>query len=155
MSKSLGNGVDPRDIIKSKGTDAMRFTLTQMTTQTQDVRMPVEFDAALDANTSPKFEVGRRLCNKLWNATRFALSTLSRVEEGAGSGDSTATPIRLIDRWILSRLARTVAECEGALREYQFSVYAQTFYGIQPCPAIDACQPGSSPFHPQAQVIFQ
>ncbi len=130
MSKSLGNGVDPRDIIKSKGTDAMRFTLTQMTTQTQDVRMPVEFDAELDANTSPKFEVGRRLCNKLWNATRFALSTLSRVEEGEGSGDSTATPIRLIDRWILSRLARTVAECEGALREYQFSVYAQTFYDL-------------------------
>src|SRR4051812_26879823 len=52
MSKSLGNGVDPLDIISSHGADAMRFTLAHMTTQTQDVRMPVEKDPASGKNTS-------------------------------------------------------------------------------------------------------
>src|SRR5438045_8617514 len=76
MSKSLNNGVDPLDIIDSHGADAMRFTLTLMTTQTQDVRMPVEKDAKTGKNTSPKFDIGRNFCNKLWNAARFALTRL-------------------------------------------------------------------------------
>jgi len=132
MSKSLGNGVDPRDIIKSKGTDAMRFTLAQMTTQTQDVRMPVEFDETIGANTSSKFESGRRLCNKLWNATRFALNNLRPKTAGdsPGSEKKPADPTRLIDRWILSRLARTLSECENALKEYQFNIYAQSIYDL-------------------------
>ncbi len=127
MSKSLGNGVDPRDIITSKGTDALRFTLALMTTQTQDVRMPVEFDDTLQVNTSPKFEVGRRLCNKLWNATRFTLGTLSRVE---GQGDPNSPPTRLIDRWMLSRLDEAITRFESAIGEYQFSVCAQAFYDL-------------------------
>ena len=127
MSKSLGNGVDPRDIIRYKGADAMRFTLAQMTTQTQDVRMPVEFDEELGANTSPKFELGRRLANKLWNATRFALTTLGRVE---GTGQPEAMPSRLIDRWMLSRLTRVTHELENAVDQYQFNVYAQSLYDL-------------------------
>ena len=56
MSKSLGNGVDPRDIIFSHGADAMRFTLTQMTTDTQDVRMPVDMVCAYTGDSfTPKF----------------------------------------------------------------------------------------------------
>jgi len=127
MSKSLGNGVDPRDIIQSKGADAMRFTLAQMTTQTQDVRMPVEFDEALEANTSPKFEVGRRLCNKLWNATRFTLSTLDAIE---GPGQPDSEPTRLVDRWMLSRLARCTQQIERSLADYQFNTYAQSMYDL-------------------------
>ncbi|MFG0330597.1 MAG: valine--tRNA ligase [Phycisphaerales bacterium] len=127
MSKSLGNGVDPRDIIKSKGSDAMRFTLVQMTTQTQDVRMPVEYDAAIGANTSPKFEIGRRLCNKLWNATRFALSTLGAVEDETPIG---AGPVRLVDRWMVSRLGSALRQIDAAMTEYQFNVYAQTMYDL-------------------------
>src|SRR5205823_14630922 len=85
MSKSLGNGVDPLDIIDSHGADAMRFTLTLMTTQTQDVRMPVERDAKSGKNTSPKFDIGRNFCNKVWNAARFAIMNLgeqARRHEG-------------------------------------------------------------------------
>ncbi|HEY0008725.1 MAG TPA: class I tRNA ligase family protein, partial [Tepidisphaeraceae bacterium] len=59
MSKSLGNGVDPLDIISSHGADAMRFTLASMCTHTQDARMPVERDPATGRNTSPKFDLGR------------------------------------------------------------------------------------------------
>ncbi|NOG55220.1 MAG: class I tRNA ligase family protein [Planctomycetes bacterium] len=127
MSKSLGNGVDPRDIIKTKGSDAMRFTLAQMTTQTQDVRMPVEYDEAIGANSSPKFEIGRRLSNKLWNATRFALMTLGSVD---GHGKPDGEPTRLVDRWILARLARTVRDIETAVSEYQFNAYAQGLYDL-------------------------
>ncbi|MFI4861545.1 MAG: REP-associated tyrosine transposase, partial [Phycisphaerales bacterium JB063] len=58
MSKSLGNGVDPLDIIDSHGSDALRFTLANMATNTQDVRMPVERDETTGKNTSPKFDIG-------------------------------------------------------------------------------------------------
>ncbi|MCC6908003.1 MAG: valine--tRNA ligase [Phycisphaerales bacterium] len=129
MSKSLGNGVDPRDIIRSKGADAMRFTLVQMTTQTQDVRMPVEYDETIGANTSPKFELGRRLSNKIWNATRFAIGILSN-STGETPVPPSGVPTRLIDRWILSRLARTLDAVSTAMRQYDFSVYAQQMYDL-------------------------
>lgn len=127
MSKSLGNGVDPLDIIHTHGSDAMRFTLCQMTTQTQDMRMPVEFDAAHGMNTSPKFDLGKRFCNKLWNAARFTLMMIDEAEQGVD--DSPDEP-RLIDRWMLSRVESCVRQCESALRTYQFSVYAQAMYDL-------------------------
>jgi valyl-tRNA synthetase len=65
MSKSLGNGVDPLDIIHSHGADAMRFTLAKMTTNTQDVRLPVVQDPATGRNSSTKFDEGRNFANKL------------------------------------------------------------------------------------------
>ncbi|MCL4197489.1 MAG: class I tRNA ligase family protein [Phycisphaerales bacterium] len=129
MSKSLGNGVDPRDIIRSKGADAMRFTLVQMTTQTQDVRMPVEYDETIGANTSPKFELGRRLANKIWNATRFAIGILSQ-SAGETPVPPIADPSRLIDRWMLSRLTRTLEAVDQALAQYEFNVYAQQMYDL-------------------------
>jgi valyl-tRNA synthetase len=176
MSKSLGNGVDPRDIIESHGADAMRFTLCAMATDTQDVRMPVDlvdphsgetfaprmittpaghivadpiqvsprdpskrmvsgFGAATGAatpsaetplarNTSSKFDHGRNFCNKLWNATRFALKALSN-----GTGDPVEVAgLPLADRWILARLHRTQHALEDALGRYRFSEYADALY---------------------------
>ncbi len=127
MSKSLGNGVDPLDIIHTHGADAMRFTLCDMATQTQDVRMPVDRDPASGRNTSPKFDLGMKFCNKLWNAARFTLMMIDEAEPDAGA--PPARP-RLIDRWMLSRLAGAVADAEAALREYQFSSYARTMYDL-------------------------
>src|SRR5205823_6693112 len=98
MSKSLANGVDPLDIIESHGGDAMRFTLTLMATNTQDVRMPVEKDPKSGKNTSPKFDIGRNFCNKLWNASRFAISNLEGVpaSPSAGTADTArrASPLQ-------------------------------------------------------------
>jgi len=138
MSKSLGNGVDPLDIIWTHGADAMRFTLVSMTTHTQDVRMPVELDEATGRNTSPKFDNGRNFCNKLWNAGRFALSHLeSKPGEDAKRGGASApgSPESasvasggLSDRWILTRLARTIEAVDDALNKYEFSRYTQTLY---------------------------
>lgn len=122
MSKTLGNGVDPLDIIASHGTDALRFTLTSMATNTQDVRMPVEKDPATGKNTSPKFDLGRHFANKLWNAARFVLGQIEGIEE---SGKVSAT---VLDRWIMSRFNRTVTECDEALRHYRFDQYAKACY---------------------------
>jgi len=177
MSKSLGNGVDPRDIIHSHGADAMRFTLVQMTTDTQDVRMPVDMlcphtgeaftpeyittpaghtvaapvqqspsgtgdmvspygeamgvaeatdQRPLARNTSSKFDAGRNFANKLWNATRFALRRLDGVTELDAPVDLSAAPF--VDRWIIARLHKTIAEIETALAGYQFAVVADLLY---------------------------
>ena len=136
MSKSLGNGVDPLDIIHSHGADAMRFTLVEMTTQTQDVRMPVEPDPETGRNTSPKFDLGRNFCNKLWNAARFALSKLpSAAPDLGGMGFQPVAPIpladlTLADRWMLTRLREGLAEIDQALANYQFSAYAKALYDL-------------------------
>src|SRR5206468_3744259 len=124
MSKSLGNGVDPLDIIESHGADAMRFTLCHMTTQTQDVRMPVEKDPRSGKNTSPKFDLGRNFCNKMWNAARFALSNLENSPRGHEDTKDLSSQLSLFDRWILSRLSATLDEVNEALKSYRFDAYA-------------------------------
>ena len=137
MSKSLGNGVDPLDIIATHGADAMRFTLAGMVTQTQDVRLPVARDEATGRNTSPKFDLGRNFCNKLWNAGRFVLLQVSslqspvaneELESDTGDWRLTTGDFSTIDRWILSRLAATVRDVNTALAEYRFDRYATACY---------------------------
>jgi len=127
MSKSLGNGIDPLDIIDSHGADAMRFTLVSMTTQTQDVRMPIERMQLPDgrtANTSPKFDLGRNFCNKLWNASRFALLNLG----GCPAWDEIRPCEQLADRWILSRLNATIRDATAAAEAFRFNELADTLY---------------------------
>ncbi|MCX5634690.1 MAG: valine--tRNA ligase [Planctomycetota bacterium] len=127
MSKSLGNGIDPLVAIDSHGADAMRFTLASMTTDTQDVRMPVEQMKLPDgrtANTSPKFDIGRNFCNKLWNASRFAMMNLEGIEpEKFDKARMTIT-----DRWILSRMTQTIAETTKSLEEFKFSEPLMVIY---------------------------
>jgi valyl-tRNA synthetase len=120
MSKSLGNGIDPLVIIQSHGADAMRYTLASMTKQTQYVRMPVVRMTLPDghtANTSPKFDIGRNFCNKLWNASRFALINLDGVQPEKFDKEKMTVE----DKWILSRLAKTVAETAKSLNEFKYS----------------------------------
>ncbi|MHC4212239.1 MAG: class I tRNA ligase family protein, partial [Planctomycetota bacterium] len=120
MSKSLGNGIDPLVVISSHGADAMRFTLAGMTTLTQDVRMPVQkmkLPDGREVNTSAKFDIGRNFCNKLWNASRFALGNLEGVDADAFDAEN----MTLTDRWILSRLAQTIDEVTNSLEEFKFS----------------------------------
>ena len=127
MSKTLGNGIDPLTVIDSHGADAMRFTLVQMATQTQDVRMPVEEIELPDGrtvNSSPKFTLGRNFCNKLWNATRFALLNL----DDTPAWDAVDVRAHLADRWVLSRLQDTVASVTAALQGYRFNEAADVLY---------------------------
>ncbi|MBS3734558.1 MAG: valine--tRNA ligase [Phycisphaerae bacterium] len=127
MSKSLGNGIDPLDIIHSHGADAMRFTLVSMTTQTQDVRMPVEEMTTPDGrtvNSSPKFDAGRNFCNKLWNASRFALMNL----DGCPLFSDIRPREHLADRWILSRLSATIRDVTGAIDAFRFNEVGSRLY---------------------------
>jgi len=119
MSKSLGNGIDPLVAINSHGADAMRFTLASMTTDTQDIRMPVVQMTLPDGrveNTSPKLDIGRNFCNKLWNASRFALMNLDGIDAEKFDKDK----MTIADRWILSRLVQTIAEVTKSLEEFKY-----------------------------------
>ena len=127
MSKSLGNGIDPLDIIESHGSDALRYTLCAMTTQTQDVRMPVEQIILPDGrscNTSPKFDIGRKLCTKLWNAARFVFGKL----EDTPRWDPEAVEGHLSDRWILSRLDALVESFGDAIQNFRFNELGTLLY---------------------------
>jgi valyl-tRNA synthetase len=120
MSKSLGNGIDPLVAINSHGADAMRFTLAGMTTDTQDIRIPVEKMKLPDGrteNTSPKFDIGRNFCNKLWNASRFAMMNL----EGLEPDKFDKSKMTITDKWILSRLAQTIDDVTDSLERFRFS----------------------------------
>jgi valyl-tRNA synthetase len=107
MSKSLGNGIDPLDVVSLYGADALRWTLI--------AGMGLGADVILDpADIEKSFATGRNFATKLWNIGRFLLSNL---------GDAPVRPLADIDpvrytaadAWILQRLNGTIAECDGAL----------------------------------------
>ena len=124
MSKSLGNGVDPVDIIDLHGADALRYTLAAGTTETQDLRMPVVPHTLPDGrviNTSERFEQGRNFANKFWNAARFALANLADYEPAPLEPAS----LPLEDRWILDGLNQTIALATSELEQFQFAEAAR------------------------------
>jgi valyl-tRNA synthetase len=129
MSKSLGTGIDPLEEIDVHGADALRFGLLAMSS-TQDVRY-----------SDAKVEQGRDLANKLWNAGRLILmnvkfdqnqshtnSAQDQVPARVGSGKPNTVAVE--DRWILSRLERTIASVTGKLEEYDFAHAAQEAYSF-------------------------
>ena len=109
MSKSLGTGVDPLDLIEKYGADATRYGLLKMSS-TQDVRF-----------TEGPLEEGRKLANKLWNVSRLLLQ--DRVEPAA-------RPRELEERWILARLDATQTEVEAAWGGFEFSPSVQALYHL-------------------------
>ncbi|HEY7950146.1 MAG TPA: valine--tRNA ligase [Solirubrobacterales bacterium] len=111
MSKSLGTGIDPLDEIDVHGADALRFGLLAMSS-TQDVRY-----------SDAKVQQGRDLANKLWNASRLILLNAAEVE-------SKPQPLRVEDRWILSRMERTIASVTGKLDTYDFAHAATEAYAF-------------------------
>ncbi len=127
MSKSLGNGVDPLDIIEKYGTDALRFTMSQLCTDNQDARLPVKPETLEDGrtiNTSDKFELGRNFANKLWNACRFVQPHLA----SAGELSFDPATLALEDKWILSRINSTIDRVNFCLENYRFSEMVQVLY---------------------------
>lgn len=123
MSKSKGNGIDPLDIIDTYGADAMRFSLAQMTTESQDMRLPVTKDED-GRNVSEKFDIGRNFCNKLWNASRFAMMNLDNIDPEAFDAEK----MTITDKWILSRLTDTVTEVTDMLDDFKFSEPLMAIY---------------------------
>ena len=111
MSKSLGTGIDPLEEIDVHGADALRFGLLAMSS-TQDVRF-----------SDAKVQQGRDLANKLWNASRLILLNAAEVEPAP-------RPLHVEDRWILSRLERTIASVTAKLEAYDFAHAAQEAYSF-------------------------
>jgi valyl-tRNA synthetase len=113
MSKSRGNTVDPLDWIDRFGADATRFTLARGAAPGSDVAVSEEWVTG-----------ARNFCNKLWNATRFALLNGSRVPR------ELPVPGRLsvADRWVLSRLSAVTAEVDGRFEQFEFGKACDTLY---------------------------
>ena len=105
MSKSLGNGIDPLDIVDEFGADAHRFTLSFMASQGQDI--------LIDSNS---FHFGSKFANKIWNASRYLLMNL----DGRNLIPFGEIALELPDRWIYHRLNETVKGVEEAFRNYRF-----------------------------------
>jgi valyl-tRNA synthetase len=123
MSKSLGTGLNPLDLVNLYGADATRFSLLYQVGAVQDVR----FDAEIENNqvkASPIAETGRNFGTKLWNAARFVLMNLGGFAPQADSGPAP----ELADRWILSRLAGATARVNACLEEYRFSEAVRALY---------------------------
>lgn len=112
MSKSLGNGIDPMDMIKEYGADAVRYSLAILSAEGQDLKLAKE-----------KFIQGRNFCNKVWNAARFIGMNL----EGAPKADP-ASATRLEDRWLRSRAAATVENVTKSLENFKYNEAAQELY---------------------------
>jgi valyl-tRNA synthetase len=113
MSKSFGNVVDPLDWIDRYGADATRFTLARGANPGSDV--PVSEDWCQGA---------RNFCNKLWNATRFALMNGATVETELPAHDALSS----VDRWILSRLQHVVGEVNEYFEAYEVAKVCDTLY---------------------------
>lgn len=113
MSKSLGNGIDPLDIVKEYGADAFKFTLSFLAAQGQDILIDSE-----------SFKLGSKFANKIWNASRYILMNL----EGRTLLDFETVEKNAIDNWIIHRLNETVAEVEKAMKFYKFNDGAKAVY---------------------------
>ena len=117
MSKSLGNVVDPLDLIDEFGADALRFTNAAMAS----LGGVLKLDKARIAGY-------RNFGTKLWNATRFA--EMNGVWEGHSTQDNPPLAQATVNRWILGELARTVAEVDAALSDYRFNDAASALYAF-------------------------
>ncbi len=164
MSKSLGNGIDPLDIIQRYGADAMRYTLADLSTGGQDLKFPVQIvcpfcnesqelprkrtapvmackkckqefqqpvpnekpieSPAMGPLDSPRFEKGRNFANKVWNASRFVMTSI----DAAPASLPTELSLRPEDKWILSRLNSTIKEQTKALDDFELSKATTALY---------------------------
>jgi len=116
MSKSLGNGIDPLDVVRVYGADALRWTAI--------AGISLGSDLILDPNDlDTTFAPGRNFANKLWNIGRFVLAQLPESVQPIESIDVKALP--LADRWILSRLQATVAEATRSLEQLRLDEAAK------------------------------
>jgi len=113
MSKSLGNGMDPLEVVEIYGADALKFTLSFLSAQGQDILIDMD-----------SFKLGSRFANKVWNASRYILMNLTgrRV---IPFGEIERTDL---DSWILGRLSKTAGAVREAMKLYRFNDASQAVY---------------------------
>ena len=113
MSKSLGNGIDPLEIIDQYGADALRFSLATGNSPGNDMRFMPE-----------KIEASRNFANKLWNANRFILMNLDEDEPAPHIPENLATE----DKWILSQFNTLVKTVQNSLENFELGIAVQNLY---------------------------
>ncbi|MBO4766404.1 MAG: valine--tRNA ligase, partial [Lachnospiraceae bacterium] len=114
MSKSLGNGIDPLEVIDKYGADALRFTLVTGNAPGNDMRFYWE-----------RVEASRNFANKVWNASRFIMMNLEQADM---SGDLDMSVLTDADRWIISKCNRLVADVTENLENYELGIAAGKIY---------------------------
>ena len=120
MSKSLGNGIDPLEVIDTYGADALRFMLLSGISPGSDIRYQVE-----------KVEGARNFANKLWNASRFAIMNI-KDEEGnfLPMADEATAKLQAEDRWILQTVNDALPEINTNMERFEFALAAQKIYEL-------------------------
>ena len=123
FSKSLGNGIDPLDVVDRYGSDAMKFTLAYLSAQGEDIPMELETN-----------KLGSKFANKIWNAARFILMNVEELSDITRAASESALPAvpsgqrGLVDRWIFHRLGRAVKSVEAAVSAFRFDDMAHAVY---------------------------
>ena len=113
MSKSLGNGIDPLEIIDQYGADALRFTLVTGNSPGNDMRFSTE-----------KVEASRNFANKIWNAARFILMNL----DGSETAPHIPENLAIEDKWIISKLNTLAKEVSASIDNYELGIAVQKLY---------------------------
>ena len=114
MSKSLGNGIDPLDIIRDYGADALRFTLVTGNTPGNDMRFYTK-----------RVEANRNFANKLWNATRFLMMNMS---DEINDSNFDVEKLHYEDKWILSKLQKVIKSITEKIGKYDIGLAADDIY---------------------------
>ncbi len=123
MSKSLGNGIDPLEIIDQYGADALRFTLITGNAPGNDMRFYWE-----------RVEASRNFANKVWNASRFIMMNMQQLSDAGISVDFEAPVSEMegkltdADKWILSKINKVIAEVTDSMEKYELGIAAQKIY---------------------------
>jgi len=115
MSKSLGNSPDPLDLIDEYGADSLRFTISYLSPLGQDILFSKE-----------KCEIGKKLCNKIWNASRFILMNIGDSQEH--KFDLNELELETMDKWILMEYYITVKNVTDNLDKFEICEYTKTIY---------------------------
>jgi len=118
MSKSLGNGIDPLEIIEKYGTDALRFSLIYGISAGNDIRYMPE-----------KLELASNFANKLWNASKFVLGNISEdIDVSYMQSEELPQDLAYEDKWILSKMNNIIKEITNNLDNYDMGVALQKIY---------------------------
>ncbi|MFQ5769044.1 MAG: valine--tRNA ligase [bacterium] len=124
MSKSLGNGIDPLEMVQKYSADAVRFSLLMLSAEGQDINL-----------SENDFEMGRNFSNKVWNAFRFLWMNLAEADLKNGNLDFVQNALKnnkldLADQWILSRYQKTIRKVTRGLEQFKFHEAIDVIYSF-------------------------
>lgn len=117
MSKSLGNGIDPLEVIDQYGADALRFMLVTGNSPGNDMRFYME-----------RVEAARNFANKLWNASRFVFMNIDEEIMNGVTRESVEANLTIADKWIISRANNVVKEVIDNMDKFDLGIAAQKIY---------------------------